>query len=70
METSEPGANRDTGVPTGRNTTLSIDYQQYVSITSLLSTDLGQSRRLGGRSAQESSASPATTAGGMRLVAD
>jgi hypothetical protein len=43
METSEPGANRDTGVPTGRNTTLSIDYQQYVSITSLLSTDLGQS---------------------------
>ena len=43
METSEPGANRDTGVPAGRNTTLPIDHQQYMSITSLLSTDSGLS---------------------------
>ncbi len=42
METSGPGANRDTGVPNGRNTTLSIDHKHCVSITSLLTTDSGQ----------------------------
>ena len=42
METSEPGANRDTGTPAGRNTTLSTDHTQCASITSLLSTDSGQ----------------------------
>ena len=43
METSEPGANRDTGTPAGRNTTLSTDHTQCASITSLLSTDSGLS---------------------------
>src|SRR5947208_8020733 len=43
-ETSEPGATRDTAIPTGRNTTQPIGRQRCNPIMSPLPVDPGQTR--------------------------